>query len=198
MNAQQQGFGPYHGQPPIVPPRPPPVGVPPPPAGAQNQTMFQGFEWYVPADHQHWRRLEKAMPALAALGVTSMWIPPACKASWYTGNGYDIYDLYDLGEFDQKGSRHTKWGTKEELVAMAECAQRCGIRVLFDAVLNHKAAADYSEEVVATKYGDEGESRRASMIGGWERFPTSESGLWAQFAEIGPRSHPGQRGVVCY
>lgn len=166
MNGQQQGFGPpyhHHGQqPPIIPPRPPPVGgIPPPPPGAaqnRNQTMFQGFEWYVPADHQHWHRLEKALPALAALGVTSMWIPPACKASWHTGNGYDVYDLYDLGEFDQKGSRHTKWGTKEELVAMAEAAARHGIRILFDAVLNHKAAADFSEEVVATRYDGEGES----------------------------------------
>lgn len=160
MNTQHQGFGPpfpgqQQQQQPAIPPRPP-VGVALPP-GAQNQTMFQGFEWYVPADHQHWRRLEKVLPALAALGVTSMWIPPACKAGWYTGNGYDVYDLYDLGEFEQKGSRHTKWGTKEELVAMAEAAAACGIRVLFDAVLNHKAAADYSEEVVATKYEGEGE-----------------------------------------
>lgn len=175
MNGQQQGFGPYHhgGQPPIIPPRP---------QGAQqNQTMFQGFEWYVPADHQHWRRLEKALPTLAALGVTSMWIPPACKAGWYTGNGYDIYDLYDLGEFEQKGSRHTKWGTKEELVAMAEAAARCGIRILFDAVLNHKAAADYSEEVAAVKYEGEGEFRRIWDLGGV--FLAPEEVLWAQLAE---------------
>lgn len=184
MNGQQQGFGPpyHHGQPPIVPPRPA-VGAPPRP-DAQNQTMFQGFEWYVPADHQHWSRLEKALPALAALGVTSMWIPPACKAGWYTGNGYDIYDLYDLGEFDQKGSRHTKWGTKEELVAMAESAARHGIRILFDAVLNHKAAADYSEEVVATKYEGEGESRCVlDNFGGGAvcLFLLPRKGLWAQF-----------------
>lgn len=152
--------------------------------------MFQGFEWYVPADHQHWRRLEKALPTLAALGVTSMWIPPACKASWYTGNGYDIYDLYDLGEFDQKGSRHTKWGTKEELVAMAESAARYGIRILFDAVLNHKAAADYSEEVAAIKYEGEGKF----VV--WVRNPLPEI-MRAQLAEIGQRSNPGLRGVVC-
>lgn len=117
----------------------------------ENQTVFQGFEWYVPADHKHWQRLEKVLPSLASLGITSMWIPPACKASWYTGNGYDTYDLYDLGEFDQKGARHTKWGTKEELVAMSERAEQLGITILFDAVLNHKAAADHSEEVVAVQ-----------------------------------------------
>ncbi|KAK3689315.1 alpha-amylase-like protein [Podospora appendiculata] len=118
---------------------------------AENKTLVQGFEWYVPADSQHWRRLTKALPSLAALGVTGMWIPPACKASWPTGNGYDIYDLYDLGEFDQKGARHTKWGTKEELVQMVDTANAQGVGILFDTVLNHKAAADFSERAVATK-----------------------------------------------
>lgn len=87
-----------------------------------------------------------------------MWIPPACKAGWHDTNGYDTYDLYDLGEFDQKGGRHTKWGTKEELVAMAETANAHGVKVLFDAVLNHKAAADFSEELMATKVASKGES----------------------------------------
>lgn len=117
----------------------------------ENKTMFQGFEWYIPADHQHWKRLTRAVPSLAALGITSVWIPPATKASWRDTNGYDIYDLYDLGEFDQKGGRPTKWGTKEELVEMADAASAHGVAVLFDAVLNHKAAADYAESVVAVR-----------------------------------------------
>lgn len=111
----------------------------------ENQTMIQGFEWYLPADYQHWKRLTKIMPALSALGFTSIWIPPACKATWHTGNGYDIYDLFDLGEFVQKGARHTKWGTKEELQLLTQTAHAYGIKVLFDAVLNHKAGADFSE-----------------------------------------------------
>lgn len=116
-----------------------------------NQTMFQGFEWYIPPDHQHWKRLTRAIPALAALGITSMWIPPAAKASWYNKNGYDTYDLYDLGEFDQKGARQTKWGTKEELVEMVAAANDHGVGILFDAVLNHKAAADFAEVVEAVR-----------------------------------------------
>ena len=31
------------------------------------------------------------------------------KADSPDGNGYGIYDLFDLGEFDQKGSVATKW-----------------------------------------------------------------------------------------
>lgn len=126
-----------------------------------NPTMLQGFEWYCPADFKHWQRLETALPVYAALGITSMWIPPACKAGWYTGNGYDIYDLYDLGEFDQKGSRHTKWGNKEELTAFAHSAKGFGIRVLFDTILNHRAAADRSEKVMATKIDPESEFNQA-------------------------------------
>lgn len=146
--------------PPPVPPRPeayhssrmPHLGA------LENQTMLQGFEWYIPADYKHWCRLERALPSLQALGITSLWIPPACKASWYTGNGYDIYDLYDLGEFEQKGSTHTKWGTKEELRRLVHEANARGIRVLFDAVLNHKAAADHSEIVPAARVDPKGES----------------------------------------
>lgn len=131
----------------------PPGPRPPPP---DNQTLFQAFEWYLPADAAHWQRLDTALPALQHLGVSRMWLPPACKAGWYTGNGYDVYDLYDLGEFAQKGAVHTKWGTKDELVRLAERARRRGIAVLFDAVLNHRAAADQAEEVLATKVDPDG------------------------------------------
>ena len=31
--------------------------------------------------------------------------------------GYSTYDLFDLGEFDQKGSVRTKYGTKEEYLS---------------------------------------------------------------------------------
>lgn len=54
--------------------------------------MFQAFEWYVPDDHKHWRRLANAVRGLKAIGIDNMWIPPACKASSPSGNGYDIYE----------------------------------------------------------------------------------------------------------
>lgn len=67
------------------------------------------------------------------------------------GNGYDIYDLYDLGEFDQKGAVPTKWGTKQELEDLVLQAEILDIRVIWDAVLNHKAGADYPEPFKAVK-----------------------------------------------
>ena len=122
----------------------------------ENKTMFEAFEWYCPVDHKHWRRLRDAVPSLAAIGIDHMWVPPACKAGWHGSNGYDIYDLYDLGEFDQKGTKYTKWGTKEELVDMVDTADAHGIGIYWDTVLNHKAAADYTETCMAVKVDPKG------------------------------------------
>lgn len=66
------------------------------------------------------------------------------------GTGYDIYDLWDLGEFDQKGAKGTKWGNKEDLLAAIKKAKDAGIITYIDAVLNHKAGADETEEFLAT------------------------------------------------
>ena len=113
--------------------------------------MMQGFEWYVPADHKHWRRLLRVLPDLKATGVDNLLIPPACKAETPQGNGYDIYDLYDLGEFDVKGGIATKWGTKQELLDLVREANRIGVGIYFDAVLNHKAGADHVEKCRAVE-----------------------------------------------
>ena len=113
--------------------------------------MMQAFEWYVPADQKHWQRLHSAVEGLKATGIDNIWIPPGCKASGPEGNGYDIYDLYDLGEFDQKGTRSTKWGSKEELKQLCTMANEVGVGVYWDAVLNHKAAADHKEKCQAVE-----------------------------------------------
>lgn len=48
------------------------------------------------------------------------------------------YDIWDLGEFEQKGSKGTKWGTKEDLLKAINVASDNGIITYIDAVLNHK------------------------------------------------------------
>lgn len=127
-------------------------------APPKNKTMMQGFEWYVPFDTNHWRRLEKIVPILAQLGVNTLWIPPACKAFGPDSIGYDIYDLYDLGEFEQKGCVATKYGTKEELVSLSHVAEMFGIGLIFDVVISHKAGADAVEDVRAVKVDKFGQS----------------------------------------
>lgn len=112
----------------------------------ENGTLFQGFEWNVPADKKHYQRLTNHIEKLHDIGVTALWLPPGCKASSPEGNGYDIYDLWDLGEFDQKDSKATKWGTRDELNTLAKKAKDLGVGLYWDAVLNHKAGADHVEK----------------------------------------------------
>jgi alpha-amylase len=118
-----------------------------------NGVMMQYFHWYVPPDGNLWNELKGRAKELAEAGITSVWLPPAYKG---TAGGYDVgygvYDLFDLGEFDQKGSVRTKYGTKEEYIAAIKAAKEAGIRVYADVVLNHKLGADEPEEVEATPY----------------------------------------------
>ena len=69
--------------------------------------MLQAFYWDCPRadshEHQWWAYLNSKLPAIAEAGFTALWLPPANKAAWWKSMGYDPYDYYDLGEFDQKG-----------------------------------------------------------------------------------------------
>ncbi len=113
----------------------------------ENFCLLQGFEWNVPADQKHYIRLKNVLQDLKSIGIDNVWLPPACKGAGGTeANGYDIYDLYDVGEFDQKGGKSTKWGPREDLDALASHAQDLGVGLYFDAVLNHKAGADKQEK----------------------------------------------------
>lgn len=112
-----------------------------------NRVLFEAFEWYCPADHQHWQRLQHALPSLASIGITDLWLPPGSKGKDAESNGYDIYDAYDLGEFDQKGTIPTKWGTKKDLMSLAAECKEHNIGLIWDAILNHRAFADTTESV---------------------------------------------------
>ena len=127
-----------------------------PALATDNRTFFQGFEWYLPSDGLHYQRLKRDLERLKHLGVDQVWLPPGCKAGWQGSNGYDIYDAYDLGEFDQKGSRRTKFGDKQDLLDLAKFAQSIGVKLCWDAILNHRSAADYTEKCQAVKVNVEG------------------------------------------
>jgi len=113
----------------------------------KNYTMMQYFEWHANGDGGHWKRLKEDAPKLKESGIDAIWLPPACKADHVTNTGYSIYDLYDLGEFDQKGQVRTKYGTKEELLDAIKACHENDIKVYADIVLNHKAGADETETI---------------------------------------------------
>jgi len=118
----------------------------------KQKTLLQGFEWYLPEDAGHWRRLAGQAAELRAAGFTGVWMPPAYKGSNGVRDvGYGVYDLYDLGEFDQKGGVPTKYGTKAEYIEAIRAMHRESLEVLADIVVNHKMGADYCEQVEADR-----------------------------------------------
>jgi len=140
----------------------------------QNGVMMQYFHWYLPDDGSLWKQVAEKVEELAKIGITSLWLPPAYKGT--AGGmdvGYGIYDLFDLGEFDQKGSVRTKYGTKEEYLHAIKVAQQAGVRIYADLVFNHKMGADQAEEVEATPMSMDNRNRvigEFQKIKAWTHF----------------------------
>lgn len=118
----------------------------------ENRTLMQYFEWYLKPENKLWKKAAINAKYLNAIGITDMWLPPAYKAAGGKYDaGYAVYDLYDLGEFDQKGSIETKYGNKDEYLHAIEELHKNNIKVYADIVLNHKIGADEAETVYASQ-----------------------------------------------
>jgi alpha-amylase len=122
----------------------------------ENEVLLEAFEWNLTCDHKHWSRLRRALPALKAIGVTNLWLPPGSKGKDAESNGYDIYDAYDLGEFDQKGTVPTKWGSKADLDDLAAKTKELGMGLIWDAIHNHRAFGDTTETVKVVEVNPRG------------------------------------------
>jgi len=121
----------------------------------QNGVMMQYFHWYTESDGSLWNRMKDEAETLKEAGFTALWLPPCYKGA---GGGYDVgygvYDMYDLGEFDQKGSVRTKYGTRQELLEASQAAHDAGLRLYWDIVLNHRMGGDHEEEFNATPHSN--------------------------------------------
>src|ERR1700712_3839827 len=88
--------------------------------------LLQAFYWDCPKrdnkEFTWWNFVKEKIPGLNAAGFTALWLPPASKGANLGGMsmGYDPYDFYDLGEFDQKGSVKTWFCSKDELTGLVK------------------------------------------------------------------------------
>ncbi len=116
----------------------------------RNRTLLQFFEWYLPADSTLWNTATDSATSIADLKITDIWLPPAYKcANGKNDVGYGVYDMYDLGEFNQKGTLPTKYGTKAEYLRAIKSLQNAGLKVHADVVFNHRMGADDKERIMA-------------------------------------------------
>jgi alpha-amylase len=132
-----------------------------------NGVMMQYFHWYTSNEGVLWKHLKENAQRLAKTGITAVWLPPACKSTAGINDpGYGLYDLFDLGEFDQKGTVRTKYGTRDEYIEAIQAAHKANIQVYADVVFNHKMGADHPEEFMAIPVN---KSNRHQAIGDMQK-----------------------------
>jgi len=151
-----------------------------------NQTLIQYFHWYYNDEQKLWQKAAAEAKNLQDIGITGVWFPPAYKSTeGDDSTGYDCYDLYDLGEFDQKNSVATKYGTKEEYLQAINALHEHEVMVLADVVFNHKAGGDELEKVPVRRVDTENRAEFTSdvfEIEAWTKFTfPGRKGKYSEF-----------------
>lgn len=179
------------------------------PAGQPPDVLLQGFYWNThPGDHSlnhdglWWDSLRTVAEDLAGAGFQTVWVPsPAKGAGGRFSMGYDLYDYYDLGRYDQKFTRRTRFGTAEELTAMQAEFDRVGVRLMVDAVLNHRDGGDGQQQVECVPGGGNPWSRFTLFSPASGRLPAHRGHFHPNFAhcdENPPYHNPIFGQDLCY
>src|SRR6218665_810252 len=88
---------------------------------AQDDVMMQAFYWNVPVNEAGkngfwYDTLRAKIPAMKTAGIRALWMPPPSKGNFGISDmGYGIFDHYDLGDYNQKGTTETRFGSRSEL-----------------------------------------------------------------------------------
>ena len=169
-----------------------------------NNTMYQAFYWEsypglwsdIADNSNEYIDAER----LAEVGITSMWLPPAAKASNGTDDvGYAVYDFWDLGEFDQHGAVETRYGTRAELEDAIGQLDDLGIEAYFDVVFNHRMGG--AQETAPVGWGETIESYtdmtlegRAAHYSGADQFDWN----WEEFNAVDWCAEEGEIGATLF
>ncbi len=85
-----------------------------------------------------WQEITDRLPEAMSHGYGVLWLPPPNKGCEGTADvGYAVYDRFDLGDQDQRGTVATRYGTRNDLIQLTSEVHRFGGRVIFDVVMNH-------------------------------------------------------------
>lgn len=107
---------------------------------SSNGVMMQAFYWDVEPIGEWYNEIKPKIKGWAENGVNRIWLPPVSKGqSGKFSMGYDPCDYFDLGDFDQHGTVKTRFGSKEELIAVIDEAHNNNLEVIADIILNHNS-----------------------------------------------------------
>ncbi len=140
--------------------------------------MMQGFYWDYPSGGTWWNTMKSKAYELrymtGGVGINRIWFPPVSKSD---GGGYSMgynpYDYYDLGQYNQKGTIETRGGSQAELKAAIAQFKTYGIVSMADIVLNHRSGADkqeYNPKTGGYTWTDFSLVKSAKMAWHWDAF----------------------------
>ena len=125
--------------------------------GAGGDIMMQAFYWDVPAGGTWWNTVKGKLASWNSAGFSMIWLPPASKAqNGGYSMGYDPFDYWDFGQYNQMGSTQTRFGSKSELQSLITTATNNNIDVIADIVINHNSggASEYNPYTGGNTYTD--------------------------------------------
>jgi alpha-amylase len=106
--------------------------------GAGGGVLMQAFFWNTPNTSSWWLNVNSKIAAWDAAGISAIWLPPSTKGqSGGSSMGYDPYDYFDFGTYNQEGSVTTRFGNLTDLNTLIANAHTHNIQVYADMVLNH-------------------------------------------------------------
>ncbi|XP_008808382.2 alpha-amylase 3, chloroplastic isoform X2 [Phoenix dactylifera] len=100
-----------------------------PGTGSGFEILCQGFNWESHKSGRWYSELSAKAKELSSLGFTIIWLPPPTES--VSPEGYMPKDLYNL---------NSRYGSKEQLKDLVKRFHEVNIKVLGDAVLNHRCA----------------------------------------------------------
>lgn len=110
--------------------------------GSGFEILLQGFNWESNKSGRWYLELEEKAEELSSLGFTIVWLPPPTES--ISPEGYMPRDLYNL---------NSRYGSVDELKALVKKFHKAGLRVLGDAVINHRCAHYQNQNGVWNIFG---------------------------------------------
>ena len=127
-----------------------------------------------------WEEIYRRMPEIGEIGYDGMWIPSPCKSpvagdQKFSNVGYSLYDRWDLGEIPQRGTRHTRYGTRGDLRRMVDNAHFNDVKIYPDVVFNHNGNGPDFRTYPGMRANDFHGHWDGSQPGGFRRAPRMSS-----------------------
>lgn len=141
-----------------------------------TSALLQGFYWDVPAGGIWYDEIASRAQEIADAGFDCVWFPPPSKAmNGPYSMGYDPYDYYDLGQYNQKGSVETRFGSVSELETAIDLLKSYGVHTMADIVINHNGGGDlqYNPNVGYNTWTDFSNVASGMFLRGYNDFHVS-------------------------